>query len=225
MTASSAHAEPTQADLAQAIERSGELTGLIASAWQSVQLPDDPRSAAAEGLCSLSIEHAVSIQMLLDACPSSAIALLRPQFESLLRAAWAKHSASDLDLDRLLAPLSIKSQQAAKKLPGVTEMLACLEKSGPRGAAALLARSRSRLNDGLNSFIHGGIHPFARRRDGYPIRLLIDMQKNSNALSILALIVLAEISLEPEVSEFMAVLHQEFGDVLPDLEPFEAPMA
>ncbi len=225
MTASSAHVEPTQADLAQVIERSGELTGLIASAWQSVQLPDDPRSAAAEGLCSLSIEHAVSIQMLLDACPSSAIALLRPQFEGLLRAAWAKYSASDLDLDRLLAPLSIQSQQAAKKLPSVTEMLACLEKSGPRGAAALLARSRSRLNDGLNSFIHGGIHPFARRRDGYPIRLLIDMQKNSNALSILTLIVLAEISLEPEVSEFMATLHQEFDDVLPELEPFEVPIA
>lgn len=225
MATISTHVDPTQVDLGQIIERSGELTDLIASTWQSTQTPDEPRSRAAEGLSSLVIEHAVSIQSLMCACPTSAIALVRPQFEGLVRAVWAKHAASDLDLDRLLAPLGIQSQQAAKKLPGVPEMLACLEKSGPRGAAALLARARLRLGDGLNSYIHGGIHPLARRRDGYPIRFLVDMQKNSNALSILTLIVLSEISLDPEVPELMAVLHQEFEDVLPELEPFEVPAA
>lgn len=50
----------------------------------------------------------------------------------------------------------------AKKLSGAPEMLEKLE-AGPRGAAALLGRARERLNDGLNSFVHSGIHPFARR--------------------------------------------------------------
>ncbi|MBY4599703.1 hypothetical protein K3217_29700 [bacterium BD-1] len=225
MTTNPTNVEPTPNDLGHIIERSGELTDLIASAWQSTQTPDEPRSRAAEGLCSLVIEHAVSIQSLIDACPTSAIALVRPQFESLVRGAWAKHAASNVDLDRLLAPLGIQSQQAAKKLPGVPEMLASLEKSGPRGAAALLARARLRLGDGLNSYIHGGIHPFARRRDGYPIRFLVDMQKNSNAISILTLIVLAQISLDPQVPNFISALHQEFYDVLPELEPFEVPAA
>lgn len=225
MTTKPTNVESTLIDLGQIILRSGELTDLIASAWQSTQTPDEPRSRAAEGLCLLVIEHAMSIQSLIDACPTSAISLVRPQFEGLVRAVWAKHAASDVDLDRLLAPLGIQSQQAAKKLPGVPEMISCLEKSGPRGAAALLARARLRLGDGLNSYIHGGIHPFARMRDGYPIRFLVDMQKNSNALSILTLIVLGEISLDPEVPEFIAVLHQEFDDVLPELEPFEVPAA
>lgn len=225
MAIKSTNVDPTQIDLDQVIGRSGELTDLIASAWQFTQTSDEPESRAAEGLCSLVIEHAMSIQLLMGAFPTSAIALVRPQFEGLVRAVWAKHAASDSDLDRLLAPLDIQSQQAAKKLPGVPEMLACLEKSGPRGAAALLARARLRLGDGLNSYIHGGIHPFARKCEGYPVRFLIDMQKNSNALSILTLIVLGEISLDPEVPELMAVLHQEFEDVLPELEPFEVPAA
>lgn len=228
MVTQSANVELASFDLGQIIRRSGELTDLIASAWQSTQLPDEPRSRAAEGLCSLVIEHAVSIQSLIDARPASAIALMRPQFEGLVRAVWAKHAASDSYLDRLLAPLNMQSQQAAKKLPGVVEMLAGLEKSGPRGAAALLTRARARLGDGLNSYIHGGIHPFARRRDGYPIRFLVDMQKNSNALSILTLIVLEEISVDPDITGFLtgflAALHLEFKDVLPELEPFEVPV-
>ena len=104
-------------------------------------------------------------------------------------------------------------------------MLGCLEKSGPRGAAALLARARVRLGDGLNSYIHGGIHPFARRRDGYPTRFLVDMQKNSNALSFLTLIVLEEISDDPEIRDFLGILHTEFEDVLPEMEPFEVTVA
>lgn len=51
------------------------------------------------------------------------------------------------------------------------------------------------------------------------------MQKNSNALSILTLVVLTEISDDPEIPEFLAALHQEFEDVLPELEPFEVPEA
>lgn len=225
MNSQSADAEPSPIDLGRIIERSGALTDLIASAWQSTQLPDEPRSRAAEGLCALTIEHAASIQWLIDAHPASAIALMRPPYESLVRAVWAKHAAKDSDLDRLLAPLTTESQQAAKKLPGISEMLAGLERCGPRGAAGLLARARGRLGDGLNSYVHGGIHPFARRRAGYPIRFLVHMQKNSNALSILTVIILAEVSVDPEILEFLAALPEEFGDVLPELKPFEMPAA
>lgn len=61
------------------------------------------------------------------------------------------HTANASDLARLLAPLSVQSQHAAKKLPGVPEMLVGLEKNG---AAALLSRVRARLGDGLNSYVH-----------------------------------------------------------------------
>jgi hypothetical protein len=121
-----------------------------------------------------------------------------------------------------MAPLSLESQQVAKKLPGIADMLAALEVSGPRGAAALLSKAKARLGDGLNSYIHGGIHPFQRSKSGYPVQLLMDVLKNSNAMTMLTLLVLAEITTSSEVLELRAGLHDEFGELLPELEPFAA---
>lgn len=147
------------------------------------------------------------------------MALLRSQYEALVRAAWAHHAATESDLARLLAPLTLESQQAARKLPGVAEMLAALDKSGATGAARSLGRARTRLGDGLNSFVHGGIHPFQRGESGYPILLLADLLKNTNAMTILTLVVLAEITADADVVHLLAGLHGEFEDVLPALEP------
>ncbi len=104
-------------------------------------------------------------------------------------------------------------------LPGVPEMLASLENAGPRGAATLLSRARSRLNDGLNSFVHGGIHPFARERDGYPVGLLLDVLENSNALAMLTLHVLSALPGQAGTVGLVVSLHAAFEAVLPTLEP------
>jgi len=124
---------------------------------------------------------------------------------------------------RLFAELTYDSQQAAKRLPGIPEMLEAIGRSGPRGAHALLGRARARLIDGMNSFVHGGIHPFRRGQDGYPIPLLIDVLKNSNAMSMLTLLVLAELGDGVAVVELVKLLHFEFEDILPKLEPFSDP--
>jgi hypothetical protein len=208
--------------LTSAIDRSSELAMLIQAAWESTPAITDPRRASAQGLCAVSLQHGAGTRALLAPLPASAIALMRPQFESLVRAVWCIQAASDGQLARLLAPLSEKSQQAAKALPGVPEMLSALEAAGPPGAAALLGRARTRLNDGLNSFIHGGIHPFARERDGYPDGLLVDVLKNSNALAMITLIVLATLLENADVVALMRGLHQAFEDLLPELEPLAA---
>jgi hypothetical protein len=222
LDARSSHASTDRSPLSDVVRQSAELTDLVASAWQDTPLQNEARTQAAEGLCALSIEHAFSVQMLIETCPASAIALVRPQYESLVRAVWSYHAATAPELDRLLAPLSLASQQAAKKLPGVPEMLERIEGAGPRGAAALLSRARTRMNDGLNSYIHGGIHPFARARAGYPLNFLIDMQKNSNAMSFLTMLVLAEVSEDADIVAVLPALHHRFENVLPDLEPFES---
>lgn len=206
--------------LSTAVDRSLALATLVEAAWERSEVSTDATSSAAARLCVLALDHGRSLRMLLLLVPPSAIALLRPQFEALVRAVWARHAARESDLTRLMAPLTLESQQAARKLPGVADMLAALEVSGPKGAAALLGRARARLWDGLNSYVHGGIHPINRGESGYPAQLLTDLLKNSNAFTILTLIVLAEISADAGVLEVMAVLHEEFGDVLPELEPF-----
>lgn len=202
--------------------RSLELEARIYAAWEALDVGDEAKVMAPAGLCALALDHGRGLRALLREVPPSSIALLRPQYESLVRAVWARHAATESDLGRLLAPLTVESQQAAKKLPGVPEMLASLEKSGPRGSAALLGRARARLWDGLNSFIHGGIHPFRRGQDGYPAPLLMDVLKNANAMSMMTLFVLAEIIEDAEVLDLVVGLHEKFEDVLPTLEPFTA---
>jgi hypothetical protein len=202
------------------LNRSAELEVLVRAAWETSILRDDPRARVVVGLCAVSLDHSAAAREVLLTFPASAIALVRPQYESLVRAVWAAHAASDGELARLLAPLSPESQQAAKKLPGVPQMLEALDHAGPPGAAALLARARSRLGDGLNSFIHGGIHPFARQRDGYPVELLLDVTKNTNALSMLTLILLETLTDDIDLVRTLARLHQAFVDVLPTLERY-----
>jgi hypothetical protein len=205
--------------LEDALVRSNHLATLINTTCESSPLFEDARPCASQGLCALSLQHGAGVRSLLVTLPASAIALMRPQYECLVRAVWAAHAADDSDLARLLAPLTPESQQAAKKLPGVPEMLAKLESSGPRGAAALLGRARSRLGDGLNSFVHGGIHPFARYQAGYPVSLLLDVLKSSNGLAMLTLNVLAALPQQHTGLLFVQKLHASFEDVLPRLEP------
>ncbi|MGV8940047.1 MAG: DUF6988 family protein [Lysobacter sp.] len=202
------------------LDRSLALEALVYAAWEPLELDDEASARAAAGLCTFTLDHGQGLRTLLPSVPPSAIALLRLQYETLVRAVWAQHAANERDLSRLFAPLTSQSQQAAKQLPGVPEMLVAIEKAGPTGAAALLGRTRSRLWDGLNSFIHGGIHPFQRGEEGYPVTLLIDVLKNANAMSMLTLLVLAEITDDVDVMVLVSGLHEEFQDVLPALEPY-----
>ena len=202
------------------LERSSSLGAMIEEVWHCLEDGGEPKVRVPAGLCRISLDHARAIRLLLPLSPPSAVALLRPQYETLVRAVWARHAARPGDIDRLLAPLTLESQQAARKLPGVPDMLAAIEKTGPRGAGALLARAKDRLWDGLNSFIHGGIHPFRRGHEGYPLALLTDLLKNANAFSVLTLLVLAELTDDPTVVELVGTLHGRFQDILPALEPF-----
>ena len=205
------------------VARSLSFDALIVEAWLAWEPSDEPRLKAPAGLCGLSLDHGRALRLLIGELPPSAIALLRPQFEILVRAVWARHCASDLDLDLLSAELTPESEQAAKRLPGVADMLKGIAKFGPTGAHALLDRARTRLMSGMNSYIHGGIHPFRRGQDGYPLPLLVDVLKNSNAMSMLTLLVLAELCGDVDVIEIVRALHDEFEPDLPALEPFAAP--
>lgn len=210
-------APPEQLDVT--VERSFSLGAVIEEAWQGLREIEEAEISAPVGLCSLSLNHGHALRALLTQVPPSAIALLRPQYECLVRAVWARHAASPTDLARLLAPLTSESEQAAKKLPGVSVMLKAIGGCGQKEAAAVLGRARTRLWDGLNSFVHGGIHPFQRGQSGYPLPLLIDVLKNSNAMLVLTLVVLAELVNDTRVVELLAAVHGEFQDILPALEP------
>jgi len=99
-------------------------------------------------------------------------------------------------------------------------MLAEVAKKGPPGAGRLLTRFRDRLLPGLNSFVHGGIHPLRRKSDGYPESMLLNVIESSNASSLMTVLVLAAIASDPDILAGLNELNQEFGDCVPPPEPF-----
>lgn len=153
----------------------------------SVSLYDDsPRIRTSDTACSLSLEHWTSTRILLRSnLLPSAIVVHRAQFEAVTRSIWLLYAASDDQISRLTANLSLDSEQAAKNTPQVAEMMHALEMKAPSQAYDALSRFKENSWKALNSYVHAGIHPIRRHEDGYPIQLLHDVLRNANGLAVI----------------------------------------
>lgn len=110
----------------------------------------------------------------------------RAQFEALTRSIWLTYAASDEQISKLTGDLSLKSEQAAKNMPQIAQMMQALDKSGPQQAHEALARFKENSWKALNSYAHAGIHPIRRHHDGYPLKLLHDVLRNTNGLAVMS---------------------------------------
>lgn len=99
-------------------------------------------------LAITSLHFAASVRNLCEAqLPLGAAAVLRSQYEAAVRAVWVSHCASDVQVDRLSALLSLETQQAAKNLPQVAEMLGDLEEAATRESHDRTTRVQGQLLD------------------------------------------------------------------------------
>lgn len=216
-----ANASADADDLASVLQNSDALHTDIERALAEFPWGElDERRVSTLMLCQIAFEHGVAMRALLGGgLHTSAIALLRLQFEAVVRAAWLLHAATDEQANRLSAPLSLESEQGAKNLPSVDAMIGRLERDGPRGSGALLRRFQVQQMRALNSFVHAGIHPVQRRATGYPEPMLRDLVRISNAVAMLTVVVLSELGTPvPGFREAYLELHQRHVKVLPALE-------
>jgi hypothetical protein len=136
--------------------------------------------------CSLSLEHWHSARALLRAgLLPSALVVHRAQFEALTRSIWLTYAATDEQITKLTADLSLESEQTAKNMPQIAQMMQMLEKRGPQQAYDALARFKDNSWKALNSYTHAGIHPIRRHHDGYPLKLIHDVLRNTNGLAVM----------------------------------------
>lgn len=135
--------------------------------------------------CSLALEHWHSVRTLLGAglLPSAAV-VHRAQFEALTRSIWLLYAASDEQLAKFDATLTLDSEHAAKNVSQTNEMMEHLSKKAPPQAYDALARFKDNSWRALNSYVHAGIHPIRRHGDGYPANLLNDVLRNTNGLAV-----------------------------------------
>lgn len=145
------------------------------------------RDSASNVACSLSLEHWISVKVLLSAdLFPSAVVVHRAQFEASVRSIWLLYAASDAEVGRLAVELSREAEQAAKNLAGLQEMIADIGNRGPREAFAALSRFRDNALKPINSYVHAGIHPLHRHAHGYPDDLCAGVLRNATGVAVLS---------------------------------------
>jgi len=213
-------------DTADALERilcrSYALHEKVLSLLEGADYGDSPRDSAAIGMCGIALEHGAALRALMALrLPTSAVGLMRLQFEAVTRAMWLIYATSDEAAGKLLAPMNAASERAAKSLPGASEMIAQIGKRVGQGAPAaayeMLVRFKDASWHAMNSFVHGGIHPLQRSAAGFPIALALQVLRNSNGLSTMTGMTLALLTCNESVFGPMSRIQPEFSDCLPEL--------
>lgn len=150
--------------IARSEEFEGELFGLL----EDSSFSSDDKSTAMLAMCDIAREHANSVRELIRlGLPTSAMAMLRLQYEAVVRAIWVLYAASDSTIAKLVTPLTPESAQIAKNgHPTCSTMLKEIEQKGPPGAHRHLSEFKDYSWHPLNSFVHSGIHAVSGQTKG-----------------------------------------------------------
>lgn len=203
--------------LARSVELDATAMGILGS--ETFELCSGATNVMASfNACEVALEHARALRALIsDGFLTTGAAVLRMQFEALVRAMWLLWAAHETELEKISAQLSPASEAAASKLPMVAKMIERLKDVGPPGAYEMVSGFKSTMLGGLNSFVHSGIHPLQRSRTGYPERLVAQVLQNSNAVFLMTTMLLANLSGDEATSKAMSKIQPTFSDCLPAL--------
>jgi hypothetical protein len=212
----------TNDPLEHMLRRSDELHKRLLALLDDAEFDGSPRGEAAFGMCFVALEHGTALRALMAlGLPTSAVSLMRLQFEALTRAMWLIYAASDQAIHKLLAPLTLESEQAAKNLPSASEMIEQIGRQVGQGVPAAAHQMLVQFKDvswhAMNSFVHGGIHPLRRSAEGFPVHLALQVLGNANALATMTGMALAILTGDEAIAKPMSKIQPEFADCLPEL--------
>lgn len=170
----------------------------------------------------LSLEHGFSALILVEQeLYSSSLSLMRPQYESLLRGVWLLYAATNEEVVKLTRPLTVLSaQQAANADFSVKKMLDKLEScpDAPMALTLQLKEFKEITGKALNDYTHGGLHALSRSSTGYPIQLIYDVVRNSNAVVAIGAQLASILTDDNENMQPVRRMHEDFADCLPTLK-------
>ncbi|SEH05313.1 DUF6988 family protein [Candidatus Venteria ishoeyi] len=137
--------------------------------------------------CSMALEHwDATLRTLSIGLLPSGVVVHRSQFEALVRSVWLLYVATENNIAKLSKDLTIETEQSAKNMPSVVQMMAEIEKKAPPQAFDALNRFKENSWKALNSYVHAGIHPIRRHAEGYPVKLIENVTRNANGLAIVS---------------------------------------
>lgn len=196
------------------LTRSALLRQAILSTVDYPLADDSPRLLASLDAALLSLEHADALRTLLQArMASSAMALMRCQYEAFTRSVWILHCAADEQVELLCLPPEAGTSE--QKLPMLSKMLEAFAKVAELdNLLPHLIELKVHAWAPLNSFVHAGVHAMSRSRDGFPMPLAINVIRMSNNLSMMAGQHLAILTGVPELQKQVLRLDETFAECL-----------
>lgn len=196
------------------LNRSALLRQAILSTVDYPLADDSPRLLASLDAALLSLEHADALRTLLQAgMASSAMALMRCQYEAFTRSVWILHCAADEQVELLSLPP--EAGMSEKGLPMLSKMLeAFAEVSELGNLLPHLVELKVHAWAPLNSFVHAGVHAMSRSRDGFPMTLSINVIRMSNNLSMMVGQHLAILTGLPGLQKKVLRLNETYAECL-----------
>jgi hypothetical protein len=196
------------------LTRSNELHATIVHEVYLIDHDSSIRSVLTKSLSGISFEHSNSIMHLMAVYNyTTAVSLLRLQYEAVVRAMWLHFAAKDTFLTKYAAPIDMK--KLPPDFPTITEMIEHISNCPVKGPGEMLSSFKEVTWSGMNSFVHNGFLPIERFLNGYPEALLIQIVESSNALNIMVAMVLARMSGDYSLVSLVKQLQIDFKDSLP----------
>ncbi|MGE8058527.1 DUF6988 family protein [Pseudomonas sp. NPDC089547] len=200
------------------MDGSDELHAQIVDLLQEIEVYPGIRHELALTACGLAVEHALSLRcMVRIRCYTSAFSMLRLQYEALARGVWLLYAATDSDIEVLASPLTVNSEQAAKKMPMFSKILTQVVEKAPVTASMMLLNFKDVNYHAMNSYVHSGIHPLRRHAEGYPVKLIQDAVANSNGLNMMTLQLGFVLTGSSDFDELLKEVQNEYREFLPCL--------
>jgi len=208
----------TSAKYSAFLSRTAQFHEAVATHTSRLQIHDHSRTILGFKAGCLSLELASgTLRLAQEANVSAALALVRPQFECLVRGMWLTYIASDEWIEKLSQPLTRETAKQGNKAPMLREMLDSL---GTRTEPPLqfTIRQLQEFHElgkvVLNSFTHGGMIPLARVGAAYPEWMVLNAIQNSNGVVALATQLLSVLTGDPRTMKPVRQLYEDFQDCL-----------
>jgi len=203
-------------ELDRVLSRSEEFQDELFHFLQSSPFANNNKSTAILTMIDIASEHSVALRELTrNRLLTSAMAMLRLQYEAVVKAIWLLYAASDSAIEKLVAPLTAESEQIANnRLPSFSDMMKEIERKGGPGVYRHLSQFRDYSWRPLNSFVHSGIHAVNRNKEGYPVALLYSAIRQSNNLTHMSAITLAYLLENDDFAISVTLIGKKHADCL-----------
>lgn len=200
------------------LSRAEKLQDALATIVDYPLWDESPKVTLSSTLAVSSLQFAAAVRVL---CGSGlllgASATLRSQFEAIIRSVWVLHRATENQVERLSADLSLEAQQASKNIPLVNDMIGELDKV-PQLKNLLVALNEFKTSSWvpLNSFVHSGIHAVHWTKKGASPQLLDTVFRSSNGLTLISFQHLGILTGRPNVQFELFSAAASFSSILPN---------